>query len=129
MNVYRFLGAYSEIGGVGTFDSLGQSIKLEPKAALEAMRGGVVLIPDAEYQKLGFTKDEEKVYQYAGARATAPASFKEKFTAAVKVYQKLLDEADMANFFPPDSIPVVPVVPVAPVPVPAPTKPTTEAKQ
>ena len=113
MNIYRFLGAYTEIGGVGALDSLGQTIKLDPKAALSAMRGGAVLIPDAEYQKLGFTKDEEQAYRYAGTRASAPESFKAKYKAGLVAWQKLVDESYMAELLPPSSVPDMPIVPVA----------------
>ena len=131
MNVYRFLGAYSEIGGVVALDSLGQSIKLDPKVAIDAMRGGCVLIPDAEYQKLGFTKDEERQYQYVGTRATAPEATKAKLAAGLKVYQKLVDESYMAELLPPESVPDMkkPETPANPAaPIPAPTK-NTEVKQ
>jgi hypothetical protein len=93
--LYRFLGATSEIGRTTKLDQLGQKLQLSEAEALNAMQGGCVLLPDAEYQKLGFTAEEEKKHRYAGARRGASVEFKAKLKRGLEKYDQILAEEAM----------------------------------
>lgn len=99
---HRYLGTQTELGRV-VLDSLGQKIRLEDAAAIDAMKGGCVIIPEAEYQKLGITPDEATRYRYPGARGSAPAEVKAKLAKGIAVYDRILNDAAMG--FPPQSAP------------------------
>ena len=121
--IYRFFGANSEIGGVAILDSLGQKVNLSPEAALDAMKGGCVILPEAEYAALGITVEEEKKFRYVGSRGQAPAEFKAKIAKGLARYRQTLDE-DQMGISPevverfavkPAEPPAAPAAPAAPV--------------
>jgi hypothetical protein len=120
---YRFIGAESLVGN-NRLDSLGQKITLSEADGLMAMQGGCVLIPAAEYQKLGITPEEEKQCRFAAQRQKMPEALKAKLAAGVRRYQILIDEAamgiDVSNVK--GASPVLP----APPPVQMPATPAEE---
>lgn len=77
----RFLGTLSEITGVGKLTALGQSVEVSEEMLRDAILGGCALLPDEEFEALGFSVDELKRYGDAYGRDNAPAEFWDKLRA------------------------------------------------
>lgn len=79
--IYRFLGSESEIHGVAKLTRVGQSIQLEASVAREAITGGCSLLPEVEFDALGFTDEELREFGGTYGRAAAPPEFIAKLRA------------------------------------------------
>lgn len=78
--LYYFIGAESEIG-TRKLEKYGSEIKLTDAEALNALDGGVQLLPAKDWH---FTKEEVKQYPFPKFRERAPAEFKARHIAALK---------------------------------------------
>lgn len=88
MPLFRYLGnAVSYIGGDIVLQRFGQPIELDEQLAFDAMAGGCALIPDEQFQEIGFSNQELELYAEPGSDWAAPESFKQKRKEAVIAYQ------------------------------------------
>src|ERR1035441_2436286 len=81
MSAYRFVGSYCEIGGV-RLERFGQAVDLSDEVAETAVKGGAAIIPECDFQKLGFTEQEVSLYAYPGQREGAPEVVMSKIKAS-----------------------------------------------
>lgn len=61
MTKYRFVGTESHIGQV-KLERFGQAFNIDEKLAEQALRAGVALMPDEEFQAIGFTPSQLKIW-------------------------------------------------------------------
>lgn len=87
MNAYRFVGSACVLWGIAEFSTFGQRIELPEHTASEAIRGGAALVPEEEFEAIGFTADELKNFAFPGQQVNAPEPFKTKQRAAILAYQ------------------------------------------
>jgi hypothetical protein len=80
---FRFVGNASDIGEGIRLTNFGQAVELSDELAREAALGGCALVPDAEFQAIGFTDKELVAYASAGSHERAPADFLEKKKSAL----------------------------------------------
>lgn len=87
MQTYRFLGT---VGAVGSLEltQFGQRVTMSEEQAFEAVRGGCALLPDAEFQSIGFSSDELLKNAFPSARPRLDPSFQAKRRIAI---QRLLE--------------------------------------
>ena|ERR1043165_7887431 len=98
MQAYRFVGSNCVIHGVAELSKFGQRIELPNDLAETVIRGGGAIIPEHEFEAIGFTADELKKYEFPGARVNAPQSFKDKFTEANKLFCEKHYELDRESY-------------------------------
>lgn len=100
MNIYRFIGTETDIGGE-KLKEFGQTITLSDSRAKEAIMGAgpeqgyagaTALIPDDDYQKLKITDEEQRQYAYPGRRERMSADFKPKYHAAFDALGRLREK-------------------------------------
>ena len=93
MSTYNFVGSYCEIdGGRIKLEKFGQRIDLPEDLAAVVIKGGGAILPEAEFESLGFTEQEISLYAYPGQQASAPEAFLAKRTqahAAFCLFQQL----------------------------------------
>jgi len=83
MGKYRFVGSYCEIdGGRIKLERFGQQIELPDEVAEIVVKGGGAIIPEADFEKLGFTEQELSLYAFPGQQVGAPDAFTVKHHAA-----------------------------------------------
>jgi len=93
MGVYRFVGSYCEIdNGRIKLDRFGQRVELGDDVADTVIRGGGAILPEEDFERLGFTAEELAAYAYPGQQESAPEGFKEKRNAAHLAYCRLRAE-------------------------------------
>lgn len=85
---YRNLGSETDIGHV-QLRRLGQAVELDDILATEAIQGGACILPAADFDVLGFTDEELKMYATPGSQINAPAAFKEKLRAGWMAVDKM----------------------------------------
>lgn len=61
----RFIGFDSQVGDAH-LESFGQAIELNDADAVNAIKGGAAIIPEADYKACGFTGDEEREFKVPG---------------------------------------------------------------
>lgn len=61
----RYLGLDSMVGD-HHFEWFGQKVTLSEAEAVNAIKGGAFLIPEADYKACGFTGDEEREFKVTG---------------------------------------------------------------
>lgn len=103
----RFLGSECSIGDYPRLESFGQTIELDEALAADAIRGGAALLPDAQFDALGFTDSELSDYGISASHQFAPAEFLAKKRAGLIAIHEIRE-----NGFP--------VPAPAPAPAPAP---------
>ena len=59
--VYRFVGTGSELGAV-RFERFGQRAELQPDVAAMAQRGGCALLSESDFNAVGFTTEDLKIW-------------------------------------------------------------------
>jgi len=64
----RFVGAFGDFAG-RRLDRLGDRVDVIPEDFEEAVSGGCALLPDEEFEAIGFTAQELTRYATAGDRA------------------------------------------------------------
>jgi hypothetical protein len=83
MSAYRFVGSYCEIdGGRIKLERFGQQVELPDAVAEVVVKGGGAIIPETEFESLGFTEQELSLYAYPGQQDGAPEAFAVKRHAA-----------------------------------------------
>jgi hypothetical protein len=83
MHTYYFVGSYCEIdGGRIKLERFGQRIDLPEDLATTVILGGGAILPEADFESLGFTEQEISLYAYPGQQATAPEAFLKKRSQA-----------------------------------------------
>lgn len=87
---YRFLGTYSEIGDVARLDQFGQAVDLPLALAEDAVAGGCALLPEDEFQRIGFTADELRRFAPPATHQGAPPEFLEKKRRALLRAQEII---------------------------------------
>jgi hypothetical protein len=93
MGVYRFVGSYCEIdNGRIKMDRFGQRVEFSGDVADTVIRGGGAILPEEDFENLGFTADEQAAYAYPGQQESAPESFKTKRNEAHLAYCRLRAE-------------------------------------
>ncbi|MDE2103019.1 MAG: hypothetical protein KGL39_37590 [Patescibacteria group bacterium] len=87
MGMYRFVGSYCEIdGGRIKLERFGQQIELSDEVAEVVVKGGGAIIPEAEFEQIGFTEQELSLYAYPGQQSGAPEAWITKRKAAHLAY-------------------------------------------
>lgn len=86
---YRFVGAESTVGDV-QLKRFGQKIELTEEEAHNAILGGAAVIPDAEFEALGFTDQELAKFPHVGQQVLAPVAFKDKKHKAHDMFRSAL---------------------------------------
>ena len=84
MPVYRFVGSTATKEGAFSLDQFGQEITLSEELAREVILEGVALVPAAQFDRFGFTKEELKAYPTVDFQNAAPESFHGKRVTAWK---------------------------------------------
>ncbi|MFN3323418.1 MAG: hypothetical protein ACK5AZ_07980 [Bryobacteraceae bacterium] len=98
MNTYRFVGSYCEIdNGRIKLERFGQRIELPENVAETIIRGGGAILPEAEFNAIGFTEQELELYAYPGQQATAPGAFQRKRAKAHRKFCELLNAPASAH--------------------------------
>lgn len=96
MKAYRFLGTHTDIGGYAALDHFGQRVELPAELAKDAVRGGASLLPEDQFEALGFSAEELSKHGTPGGRINAPDSFLRKHKAgllAAHEYRESLTKA------------------------------------
>lgn len=83
---YKFFGQRGRIETVSDLDRLGQSVWLEPDVALDAARGGLAIIPAEDYNRIGFTAQEERDFSTPADVTKAPHEHHLKRDAALQAF-------------------------------------------
>jgi hypothetical protein len=84
MAIYRFVGDQADIyNPLYQFRRFGQKADIEDACARQHCLKGVQLIPEAEFEAIGFTEDELKLYPSAISHTGATADFKRKKKTAL----------------------------------------------
>lgn len=108
--VYRFVGAESTVGNL-TMRRFGQRFNMQEKVAETCIKGGCALIPEEEFNAIGFTEEDMKVWsdpmvrdgdvpskkeeaERKSAFITKRAMARERF---VEIRHALLDPEDKPN--------------------------------
>jgi hypothetical protein len=73
---------YGHPGNIQSLEKLGQVIVLDEADAARYLRGGCALLTEEQWQSVGITADEQKIYTVAGKRLNAPAEFTAKMQRA-----------------------------------------------
>lgn len=93
MSIYRYVGAFTEIGSIAEGDSalnkFGQSIQLSDALARDVILGGGAILPAATFDKLGFLEQELSLYSDVYTHSTAPEAFLLKKRKALLAYHDL----------------------------------------
>lgn len=84
---YRFVGAMSAVGNV-ELKRFGQTIELTKEEAANAILGGCAIIPESEFQSLGFHPQEVGIT--AGQQIGKPSEFRAKKAAAHDKFRAIL---------------------------------------
>lgn len=94
MSTYRFVGSYCEIdGGRIKLERFGQRIELPDEVAETVIRGGGAILPEADFESLGFTEQEISLYAYPGQQIGAPEAFTRKQQEAHRAFCELHAQA------------------------------------
>lgn len=92
MSTYHFVGSYCEIdNGRIKLERFGQRIELPENVAETVIRGGGAILPEADFNAIGFTEQEISLYAYPGQQATAPEVFQRKRAEAHRKFCELLN--------------------------------------
>jgi hypothetical protein len=84
MAIYRFVGDQADIyNPLYQFRRFGQKADMDDACAHLHCLKGVGLIPEAEFEAIGFTDDELKLYPSAISHMSAPDEFKRKKKTAL----------------------------------------------
>jgi hypothetical protein len=78
----RFVGIYSELGDGTRLQTFGQAVELTDDMVRAASLGGAEILPDDEFQAIGFTDQELKLWGNAVRQMKAPETFRAKYLAA-----------------------------------------------
>jgi len=83
--IVRFIGTVAEIGfgSVADFKYFGQSADLPESLYREAVLGSCGILPEPDFNAIGFTPQELKLYANPGARQSAPDEFRAKYKRAI----------------------------------------------
>jgi hypothetical protein len=83
--IVRFIGTVAEIGfgAIADFKHFGQSADLRDPIYTDAVLGGCAVLPELDFQAIGFTPQELKLYANPGPRQSAPDEFKVKHRRAL----------------------------------------------
>lgn len=85
--VYCFVGSANEVGS-RRLNRIGQTLELTPSEAKELMQK-VALLPQSDFDKIGFTKEDLQKHSRPENRPFAPESFNERVAAAQERYREL----------------------------------------
>jgi hypothetical protein len=132
---YRFVGDHVDLFSPSiALRRFGQKVELDDALAKHAALGGAQLIPEAEFDAIGFTDAELLKYPSAISHMKAPEDFKRrKKVALIALYDfvKTLKTppapvqpapgAVPAPVVKPAPAPVAPAAPIAPIPVASPS--------
>jgi hypothetical protein len=86
MGKYVFVGTHCEIYDTPyKFSRFGQLAEVPDDVAKAAIASGAALLPQADFDKLGFNSDELKKFKDVVSHSKAPKEFIEKRDAAWKI--------------------------------------------
>ncbi|MGE5568544.1 MAG: hypothetical protein ACM3S5_05845 [Rhodospirillales bacterium] len=98
MSVYHFVGSYTEIGGGRIkLERFGQRVELPDDLADNIVKGGGAILPEAEFNQLGFTEQELSLYAYPGQWEGAPEAFTSKQKAAHVAFAAYKERVEAAQ--------------------------------
>jgi hypothetical protein len=86
---YYFVGSNSDIGDLIRLTRFGQAVELSDEQAREAVLGGCALVPEAEWDEIGFDRPELERFASVASHERAPAAFIEKKKAALLAVHNL----------------------------------------
>ena len=86
---YFNIGSETEIGGYAKLTRLGQTVELPEAIFWDAVRGGALLLPEADFKHLGITDEELEKYPTAGLQRFAPEELREKIKAGGLIAHKM----------------------------------------
>ncbi len=88
MATYRFVGDCADVYNPPyNFRRFGQKAEMDDALAAKCVRAGVQLIPEAEFDAIGFADDELAKYPSAVSHMKAPADFqRRKKTALIALH-------------------------------------------
>jgi hypothetical protein len=75
---YRFVGTFCAIDDGTHLEVFGQSIELDQADAERAILQNAALVPEADFEGVGFTQQELEQYSSISLHEGAPAEFLEK---------------------------------------------------
>lgn len=88
-----YVGTVCQVGD-RQFTSVGQKIELPEKEFLEIVRGGAVFVPEADFDKLGFTQQEITAYAADRYFGKLPDDYVAKLEQAREIYRDLRKNLD-----------------------------------
>jgi hypothetical protein len=84
MSIYRFVGDHADVFNPAyQFRSFGQKAEIDDALAQQLVRKRIPLIPEAEFEAIGFTGDELAAHPSAVSHMSAPDEFKRKKKTAL----------------------------------------------
>lgn len=87
MKPYLFVGSYCKIdGGRIKLERFGQRLELPDALAEIIVNGGGAILPEAQFDEIGFTEQELDQYAYPGRRLGAPEAFNAKVVEAHRAF-------------------------------------------
>jgi hypothetical protein len=86
---FVFVGSLpSHMMGVVSFREFGQAVELTAEQARDLALGGAAIVPEEDFEKLGFQGAELAKFGPFGSHANAPAEFATKKAAAIAAYDR-----------------------------------------
>lgn len=120
---FRFVGNESTIGNV-RLCTFGQLVDLDAKTAHSAITGRIGLVPDEDFEVLGFTEEELTNYAEPESHFSADAVFmvkrKQAHIMASRYHYQYKEDTAKGDTFMSRAAASAPPAPVKPVPPPAP---------
>lgn len=88
----RYVGGDSSEIGDREFDTVGQKASLSETGYREAVLGGAAFIPEATFDKVGFSQEQLDMYGPVGLRMDPPADFCDKLMVAQELFREIRSE-------------------------------------
>lgn len=90
---YRFVGVHCIIHDHAELKRFGEPVMLTDEQADTVIRGGGAVLPEPDFDSLGFTAKELAAYPFPGQQVNAPEEFHAKKRAAQALFCRLHEEA------------------------------------
>ena len=87
----RFIGAMCDIGPIA-LKYFGQRVELDEATFREAVRGNAAILPEADFNRIGFTAEELAKYRIVAARRDPSDSFAVKYSKACDRLREIREE-------------------------------------
>jgi hypothetical protein len=110
MSMYRFCGAFTEVGEV-QLKKFGQSIAFSDEMAADVILGGGCIVPAADFDMIAFTEQELSLYSDPLSHEQANAAFHAKKKRAQLVCHEIRERLRAGEPLKPVLAPPAPTAP------------------